>query len=113
MHSMNSTSDPLEILINEGGGGEVTLAVERDQRHQDSQVVNRQGREPDPWPRELTAQRAVIFVTLIGRLHGFSSLESGWDPGVGSERRTASIPRLAGGAGAGSSGRTAIASWTK
>jgi hypothetical protein len=81
MRSMISTSDPLEILVNERGCGEVPLTVECDQRHQDSQVVNRQGHEPEPWLREPIAQQDMIFVTLIYKNHGFSFLP--WKIGSG------------------------------
>src|ERR1035441_9983897 len=138
MRSMISTSDSLEILVNERGCGEVPLTVECDQRHQDSQIVNRQRHEPEPWLRKPITPQGMIFVALIYKTHG-SSLENwfrswSWTPclesrtrrtgrgnlpgaignrGSGGMGRTASVPRLATGAGAGSSDWSAIASWKK
>ena len=46
-----------------GGVEKSPCTVECDQPHQDSQVVNRQGHEPDPWLREPFAQQDMILVT--------------------------------------------------
>src|SRR4051794_10889055 len=87
MRSMISTIDPLEILVNERGRGEVSSTVERDQRHQDCQVVNRQDREPGPWLHRSIAREEPIFVALVWKTHAFASLQIG----SGSSSRTTSL----------------------
>src|SRR5262245_33097287 len=109
MRSMISMRAPLEILVDERGCGEVPSTVECDQRHQDSQVVNRPGHEPDPWPHGPSARRGTIVLALISETHGFPfppwRVGSGFVPDAPS--------RIAAGAAAGSSGWDGIASWKK
>ena len=78
---MSSTRDLLEVLVDERGCGEVPFTVEREQSHQDSQVVNRQGHEPHPGSREPSAEQDRISANAIVRLMtSVSPLEMG--PGL-------------------------------
>jgi hypothetical protein len=59
---MISTPDPLKVLVNESGCGEVPSTAEHDKPQQDSKVVKEEGHEPDPRLGKPFSQQAIAFI---------------------------------------------------